>query len=69
MIKTVFYNKNALNTIATMTPILHFTSVYNITRQDQHNAIYNLWPKCLQMFIVCYMQLHCYLLSFIVWLN
>ena len=28
MIKIVFYNKNALNTIATMTPILWLTSIY-----------------------------------------
>ena len=45
MIEVVFYNKNARNTIATMTSILWFTSIYYISQQDQHNAMYNLWPK------------------------
>ena len=31
MIKIVFYNKNALNTIATMTPILWLASIYYIS--------------------------------------
>ena len=69
MIKIVLYNKNALNIFATMTPISCLTSVYDITQQDQHIAIHNLWPNRLLMFITCYMQLYCYLLSSIVWLN
>ena len=57
MIKMVFYNKNALNTIATITQILYMTSIYNMSQQDQLNAMYNLWPKRLVMFDTCYMQL------------
>ena len=41
MIKIVFYNKNALKTIATMTPIVWLTNIYYISQQDQHNAMYN----------------------------
>ena len=65
MIKIVFYNKNALNPIATMTLILWLTSIYYVSQQDQLNAKYNLWPKRLLMFDTCYMQLR-NLLSFIV---
>ena len=58
MIKIVFCNKNALNTIAKMTPILYFTSVYILTLQDQPNAIYHLWPKRLLMFVI-YVTCNC----------
>ena len=50
MIKMVFYNKNALNTIATMTPILWLTNIYYMSQLDQLNAMYNLWPKRLLKF-------------------
>ena len=78
-VKIVFYNKNALNSIATMTPILWLTSIYYMSQQDQlymsqqdqlfghKNAMHNLWPKRLLMFDTCCMQLYCYLLSCIVW--
>ena len=66
-VKIVFYHKNALNSIATMTPILWLSSIYYMSQQDQLNAMYNLWPKRLLMFDTCYMQLYCYLLSCIVW--
>ena len=65
MIRIVFYNKNALNPIATMTLILWLTSIYYVSQQDQLNAKYNLWPKRLLMFDTSYMQLR-NLLSFIV---
>ena len=67
MIKMVFYNKNALNTIATMTSILWLTSIYYISQQDQLNAMYDLWPKRQLMCNTCCMHLYCYLLSCIVW--
>ena len=47
MIKIVFYNKNAL---------------YYFGHQDQHNAMYNLWPKRLLLFhatVLLFAQLHC----------
>ena len=52
MTKIVFYNKNVLNAIATMTPILRLPSIYYMSQQDQLNAMYNLWPKRLLMFDV-----------------
>ena len=36
---TIVYNKNAINTIGIVTPILCFTSIYYITQQNQHNVM------------------------------
>ena len=55
----------ALNTIATMTPILWLTSLL-VSKTNIMLCIINLWLKPLLLFITCYMQLYCYLLSYTV---